>query len=205
MKSSGIEWIGKIPEDWKVVRLKYISDFYNGFSFDSNDLIVDYRYPVIRIGDINSEIVDLNSALGIKDDFGLAPYLIKDNDILLAMSGATVGKVGFIEKSRTSYINQRVGIIRALAPHFAFYNMLTKSFLEYITIRADGSAQPNISAKMIENFPIAYPDATLADEIANKIKKKTHAINEITCLIKQEIQTLEDYKKSVITEAVTKV
>ncbi|MDU4641604.1 MAG: restriction endonuclease subunit S [Negativicoccus massiliensis] len=204
MKSSGIEWIGKIPEDWKVVRLKYISDFYNGFSFDSNDLIVDYRYPVIRIGDINSEIVDLNSALGIKDDFGLAPYLIKDNDILLAMSGATVGKVGFIEKSRTSYINQRVGIIRALAPHFAFYNMLTKSFLEYITIRADGSAQPNISAKMIENFPIAYPDATLADEIANKIKKKTHAINEITCLIKQEIQTLEDYKKSVITEAVTK-
>lgn len=204
MKDSGIEWIGEIPEEWEVVKLKYISEFYNGFSFDSNDLISDYTYPVIRIGDIDKEIVDLNSKLGIKENLGLSPYLIKDKDILLAMSGATVGKVGFVEKSGESYINQRVGIIRSSNPYFVFYNLLTNNFLEYINIRADGSAQPNISTKMIENFSIAYPKGGKTQKITNEIKRKINSINNTINVIYNQLENLENYKKSLITEAVTK-
>ena len=204
MKSSGIEWIGDIPEEWEVIKLKYISCFYNGFSFDSNNLVTDYIYPVIRIGDIKGDDVNFNSSLGVKDDFGLSSYLIKDNDILLAMSGATVGKVGFVEKSIKSYINQRVGIIRTSLPHFVFYNLLTKNFMEYINIRAEGSAQPNISSKMIENFSIAYPKKDLIFEITNRIKNKIRIVNDTVKLINNQIENLENYKKSVITEAVTK-
>ncbi|WP_311433460.1 restriction endonuclease subunit S [Finegoldia magna] len=204
MKDSGIEWIGEIPEEWEVVKLKYISEFYNGFSFDSNDLISDYTYPVIRIGDIDKEIVDLNSKLGIKENLGLSPYLIKDKDILLAMSGATVGKVGFVEKSGESYINQRVGIIRSSNPYFVFYNLLTNNFLEYINIRADGSAQPNISTKMIENFSIAYPKDGKTQKITNEIKRKINSINNTINVIYNQLENLENYKKSLITEAVTK-
>ena len=204
MKDSGIEWIGDIPEEWEVVKLKYISEFYNGFSFDSNDLISDYTYPVIRIGDIDKEIVDLNSKLGIKENLGLSPYLIKDKDILLAMSGATVGKVGFVEKSGESYINQRVGIIRSSNPYFVFYNLLTNNFLEYINIRADGSAQPNISTKMIENFSIAYPKDGKTQKITNEIKRKINSINNTINVIYNQLENLENYKKSLITEAVTK-
>lgn len=204
MKDSGIEWIGGIPEEWEVVKLKYISEFYNGFSFDSNDLISDYTYPVIRIGDIDKEIVDLNSKLGIKENLGLSPYLIKDKDILLAMSGATVGKVGFVEKSGESYINQRVGIIRSSNPYFVFYNLLTNNFLEYINIRADGSAQPNISTKMIENFSIAYPKDGKTQKITNEIKRKINSINNTINVIYNQLENLENYKKSLITEAVTK-
>ena len=54
IKDSGIEWVGKIPKDWDVIRCKYISTFLNGYAFDSTDLQMDFMYPVIRIGDIKN-------------------------------------------------------------------------------------------------------------------------------------------------------
>lgn len=204
MKDSGIEWIGEIPEEWDVIKLKYISKFQNGFSFDSKDLISDYLYPVIRIGDINGDKVESISSLGVKDNNGLKDYLVKKNDILIAMSGATVGKVGFVEKNMESYINQRVGIIRSEKPSFVFYNLLTKNFVNYIFSKSYGSAQPNISTRMIEDYPIAVPKTLSTEKIDNKIKKITININKIKETINKEIKTLEDYKNSIITEAVTK-
>ena len=58
MKDSGIEWIGKIPKDWKVNRCKNISNFINGYAFDSKAFQNDFLYSVIRIGDIKEGYID---------------------------------------------------------------------------------------------------------------------------------------------------
>ena len=65
MKDSGIEWIGEIPEDWDVIRCKYISTFLNGYAFDSKDLQMDFMYPVIRIGDIKNGGIDTINCQGV--------------------------------------------------------------------------------------------------------------------------------------------
>ena len=93
MKESEVDWIKRIPTHWNTNKCKYISLFINGYSFDSKKLISDYIFPVIRIGDINGGKINYSSILGVKSNNGLQQYKTQPNDILLAMSGATVGKI----------------------------------------------------------------------------------------------------------------
>lgn len=204
MKDSGIEWIGQIPKNYNVMRCKYISKFLNGYAFDSSDLKVDFTYSVIRIGDIKDGGIDTINCQGINNNAGLSKYQIKENDILLAMSGATVGKVGIVKNIEQSYINQRVGIIRANQAKFLFYCLYTKQFIEYIILKANGSAQPNVSGGMYGEYKIPFPSIDEQNKIAAYLDKKCGEIDAITAKIQEQITTLEEYKKSVISEAVTK-
>ena len=204
MKDSGIEWIGEISKDWKVKRCKNISNFINGYAFDSKAFQNDFLYSVIRIGDIKEGYIDNINCLGVSNNKGLDRYLIKENDILLAMSGATVGKVGIAHGIKDAYINQRVGIIRTTSPRFLFYCLSTREFIEYILLRADGSAQPNVSGDVYGEFYIPYPRLEEQNNISDFLDTKCSEIDATAEDIQKEIDLLEEYKKSVITEAVTK-
>ena len=204
MKDSGIEWIGEIPEDWDVIRCKYISTFLNGYAFDSKDLQMDFMYPVIRIGDIKNGGIDTINCQGVNNNYDIKDYLIKENDILLAMSGATVGKVGIAHNIENAYINQRVGIIRTDCPSYLFYCLSTKEFVEYILLCANGSAQPNVSADVYREFSIPLPPKEIKIKIADFLDEKCVEIDTLHSDIEKQIETLEEYKKSIITEAVTK-
>lgn len=204
IKDSGIEWVGKIPKDWDVIRCKYISTFLNGYAFDSTDLQMDFMYPVIRIGDIKNGGIDTINCQGVNNNYDIKDYLIKENDILLAMSGATVGKVGIAHNIENAYINQRVGIIRTDCPSYLFYCLSTKEFVEYILLSANGSAQPNVSANVYREFSIPLPPKEIKIKIAAFLDKKCAEIDILHSDIEKQIETLEEYKKSIITEAVTK-
>ena len=204
MKDTGIEWIGKIPEDWDVIRCKYISTFLNGYAFDSKDLQMGFMYPVIRIGDIKNGGIDTINCQGVNNNYDIKDYLIKENDILLAMSGATVGKVGIAHNIENAYINQRVGIIRTDCPSYLFYCLSTKEFVEYILLCANGSAQPNVSADVYREFSIPLPPKEIKIKIADFLDEKCVEIDTLHSDIEKQIETLEEYKKSIITEAVTK-
>lgn len=205
LKDSGIEWVKKIPSRWSVNKCKYISSFINGYSFDSNKLVVDYIFPVVRIGDIKDGKINYSSILGIKSNKMLQQYETKPNDILLAMSGATVGKIGLVNtEDRGAYINQRVGIIRSDISKFLFYCLSTNSFIEYILLNAFGSAQPNVSNIIFNNFKIPFPSKIEQEKISDFLDKKCSEIDSLSADIQNQIDTLEEYKKSVITEAVTK-
>ena len=206
MKNSGIEWIGDIPSDWKVCKLKNIIKFLNGYAFDSGVLKSDGLYPVIRIGDIINGKVDFSKANKI-DEYSdlLNKFAIEPDDVVIAMSGATVGKMGYIEKVEIkSFINQRVGIIRSDMNKFVFYYLSSESFLKYIQLLSEGTAQPNISTENINNFYITQPSKTEIEKIVSFLDEKCA---EIDTVIEKTKETVEEYRKlkqSVITQAVTK-
>lgn len=206
MKNSGIEWIGDIPSDWKVCKLKNIIKFLNGYAFDSGVLKSDGLYPVIRIGDIINGKVDFSKANKI-DEYNelLNRFTVAPNDVVIAMSGATVGKLGYIENVEVkSFINQRVGIIRSNLNKFVFYYLSSEAFLKYIQLLSEGTAQPNISTENINNFYITQPSKAEIDRIVSVLDKKCA---EIDTVIEKTKATIEEYKKlkqSVITQAVTK-
>jgi len=204
MKDSGIEWIGEIPRTWKITKCKYISDFINGYAFDSKDLDVDFIYPAIRIGDIVNSEIDFVNCQGVKNNKGLDNYKIVENDILLAMSGATVGKVGIAINPPCAYINQRVGIIRSQYYKFLFYCLSTDKFVEHILLEANGSAQPNVSGTVYGNFNIPFPNTEERNKITNILDSECARIDEVISKTKSTIEEYKKLKQSVITEAVTK-
>lgn len=176
MKDSGIEWIGEIPKYWEIVKNKYFAQFINGYAFDSKSLKSSFNVPVIRIGDITDKEIDYKDCLGVKtNDIGLRKYRIKDKDIVIAMSGATVGKT-----------------------------CSTKEFVAYILLNSNGSAQPNFSSEIFKNYFIPNPSEDEQQAIANFLDAKCADIDSLTGDIQKQIEILKEYKKSVITQAVTK-
>lgn len=200
MKDSGVEWIGEIPSDWEIKKCKYLSSFINGYAFDSKDLKLDYIYPVIRIGDIKNGKIELNNCQGINNNDGLDFYKVKNKDILIAMSGATVGKVGYNDTDLIAYINQRVGIIRSYYSKYLYYSLNTSGFLEYILLMNNSSAQPNISSAIYGNFFIALPKNANVNSIVRYLDNKCSKIDSIIENQQRIIDKLKEYKLSILDE-----
>ena len=203
MKSSGIDWIGDIPSNWEVSKAKYSTTFINGYAFDSADLQPSGKYPVVRIGDIKECGIDIENGLFVNENFGLQQYAIKKGDILLAMSGATVGKVGYVDIDDEAYINQRVGIIRLKNSRFLFYVLQTDSFMEHIFLSALGSAQPNVSSVDFGKFTIPCPNDKEKNHIINYLDDKCGKIDSILKDKQEQLKKIKQHKKSLIYEYVT--
>ena len=203
-KDSGIEWIGKIPEHWNTYQLKRCSKFINGYAFNSNHFNKDKGIPVIRIGDILNEQISFENIVYVQENNELEKFMAHKNDILIAMSGATVGKIGIYSTEDKVYINQRVGIIRTIQYNFIKRMFTTNGFVDYVNLSSAGSAQPNISSEEILNFYIPAPSIKEQQLIATYLDQKCSEIDELITMQEEMITKLQSYKQSVITEAVTK-
>ena len=135
----------------------------------------------------------------------LTGFTIRKNDVLIAMSGATTGKVGFIKNNPpAAFINQRVGIIRSDKHNkYLFYCLSTNMFKEYVSLLSAGSAQPNLSTEGIKNYKIMCPPDNELDEITKHLDEKCVTIDGIIAEKEALIADMEAYKKSLIFETVT--
>lgn len=209
MKDSGIEWIGEIPEDWEVIALKNVCrEFYSGgtpMASNSNYYTSsDNGFPFINISDLTNNKYVINVGKYITEEAAKSKSLKSVNNkyVLLAMYAST-GTVSMM-KIR-SYISQAILAIRPdknLQRHFLYYFLY--SFKPYSNAFSRGTTQNNLNAEIIKNLKIPMIELKTQIKIASLLDKKTDQIEKIKSTITQQIETLEDYKKSVITEAVTK-
>lgn len=207
-KDSGIEWIGEIPSHWELSKSKFEINVINGFAFKSEDF-EDEGTPVIRIGDLKPPYVDLSNAKCIdtskyKD---LKPYSIIHGDLLLAMTGATIGKTATYVNDEISYLNQRVGLIKPLKNNnagFTKYIYDSYFFREFVNLECSGSAQENIGKSQLGELKIAVPNSDEQTAIANYLDQKTTQIDDLIFKKEQFIQLLEEERVAVINQAVTK-
>ncbi len=163
----------KIPEYWEVKKLGEVCKLKNGFAFKS-DSYQDAGVPIIRISDINGGLVSSQKAVRVEASDEYDNYIIQNNDILVAMSGATTGKFGIYRSSEKAYQNQRVGKFlildsKKLDNNFLFY--LINSLKKNIEKDAYGGAQPNISSNKIEQMEIVLPPFAEQQAIVAKIEE----------------------------------
>lgn len=203
LRPSGIAWIGDIPCHWQVKRLKKQINFINGYAFDSNLFKIDGDTPVIRIGDIVDGKISYNNTIGVNYNSSLSSFEIKPNDILIAMSGATVGKTGIASFSDRGYINQRVGIIRTQKYRYIYYALNSNKFEQYIQLKSNGAAQPNISSSLIQDYPITLPPLEEQEAIVKYLDEKTEQINLLISKTEASIALMKEFKQSLIADAVT--
>ena len=180
----------------------YIS-VQNGYAFKSKDFIKNLSgMPVIKIGNVTGgSFIDLSSYDTISEEIArkVKSFQTKDDDILIAMTGANVGKVSRIAKgTQPCLINQRVGrfILKEDCPYssdFIYYLVSSNKSFQYFSNTADGAAQPNISGKLIED--LEFPD--ISPKSANKAGKHLKVLDEKIQLNTQINQTLEQIAQAL--------
>ena len=180
----------------------YIS-VQNGYAFKSKDFIKNLSgMPVIKIGNVTGgSFIDLSSYDTISEEIArkVKSFQTKDDDILIAMTGANVGKVSRIAKgTQPCLINQRVGrfILKEDCPYssdFIYYLVSSNKSFQYFSNTADGAAQPNISGKLIED--LEFPD--ISPKSANKAGKYLKVLDEKIQLNTQINQTLEQIAQAL--------
>lgn len=191
-------------KNWGKRELGEVAGFQNGFAFKSK-LFGTKGMPVLRIGNIqNDTIVDSNLVYTDPDDYeeDLSRYEVKPGDLLIAMSGATTGKVGFNDTAACFLLNQRVGKFepsQALNTNFLFLFLKTKvaSNLE----DAAGAAQPNLSTKQIKSLKIPLPSSEEQDAIVYETEMIRDKTDGIYGKAKLKLTALAALKQSLLHRA----
>lgn len=182
------------------VRLGELCRIQGGYAFKSNQFQKN-NIPIIRIGNIqeNKVLID-NDICYTKEFLNSHPeFEIKNGDLLIAMSGATVGKVGIYSSKESALLNQRVGkfvITDKIESRYLYFLLLSPLFEKFILNNAFGCAQPNISNKQIEEFKFNKYSIETQIEIANKLDK----VQEIIDLRKKQTEELDELIKSQFVE-----
>lgn len=173
-------------------RLSEIAKIQGGYAFKSADF-GSQGIAVVKIANIQPPAVSLVSVDRVAPEklAGLERFKLEDGDILMAMTGATVGKVGRFKESEPAYLNQRVARISALKgkqfDDFIYAVVSLPGFDELIEGASAGSAQANISAAGIGSVQI--PKLTEAEQLG--IGKIARTLDDRINLLRETNKTLE--------------
>lgn len=202
MKDSGIEWIGEIPEDWECSSISKISKIKTG-STPSGEIFsdLDGLYWLKTNNLLEENGVD-ESELKIKDEYKSLVTKARAGSTLVSCIG-DIGKMAFLSEE-ASY-NQQINSVtfnNKINDKFGFYSLFSQK--EQHKKLSNGNVLQILNSQNHGLVKITFPKLQKQTKIANFLDKKTGKISEIKSTITKEIENLEDYKKSIITEAVTK-
>ena len=192
-----------LPNGWEWKKLGKIAKLQNGFAFKSK-LFVNDGLPIVRIKNIKNEKVLLDDVVYFNvEDYGkkLDSYQIKKNDILIAMSGATTGKIGLYDTEEISYLNQRVGLFRIENSNlrsYLFYFLSTQ--IEKNLELSLGAAQPNLSTEQINNIELPLPPLEEQKRIVAKLDILFAKIDKAIALHQKNIDEADIFMESVLND-----
>lgn len=210
MKDSGLPWVGKIPSDWEIKRLKYAADyFYKGNGITKDEVFEDGDISCIRYGEIYSKYngAFVNCISKTKLMVQVSPRHIKKGDILFACTGELVEEIG----KNIVYMGDNpclVGgdiIVMRHQQDPIFMNYALNSYAQ--TQKSEGKAKlkvVHISSKDIQNLMVLLPTLPEQQAIANFLDEKCAEIDGLLADLDAEVKTLAEYKKSIIAETVTR-
>ena len=192
-----------LPNGWEWKKLGKIAKLQNGFAFKSK-LFVNDGLPIVRIKNIKNEKVLLDDVVYFNvEDYGkkLDSYQIKKNDILIAMSGATTGKIGLYDTEEISYLNQRVGLFRIENSNlrsYLFYFLSTQ--IEKNLELSLGAAQPNLSTEQINNIELPLPPLEEQKRIVAKLDILFAKIDKAIALHQKNIDEANVFMARVLND-----
>ena len=215
LKDSGIDWIGKIPEHWKVKRLKGIYSFGKGLNITKADLI-DNGIPVISYGQLHSK---LNTGTCIKDCLiryvpeiffeNNSASLVKKGDVIFADTSEDLEGCGnciYIDRDMLLYAGYHTIIAKNISSyHNKYFSYLFQTDCWRFQIRrmVNGVKLFSIPQRLLASTNIITPSIQEQQAIADYLDQQCSEIDELIALKQQKIEKLKEYKKSLIFECVT--
>lgn len=210
MKDSGVEWIGKIPKDWQICRLKYVLKEHLKYGATETGIDYDEALPrYIRITDITSNGKLRETGKLSLTEMKAKDFILKDKTILFARSGATVGKAFFYKKEygRAAFAGYLISAVineKILLPEWVYYYVNTFSYWEWINSVFSQSTIQNIGADKYSQMLIPIcPEIDKQRQIILFLKAKCTEIDQMISDKQKQLSLLDSHKKSLIYEYVT--
>ena len=206
MKDSGIPWIGQIPEDWEVCKIKFLCSeiFSGGTPSTNNDKYWNGDIPWLQSGKIqNDYIFEYDKTITKEGLENSSTKMVMKDSILLAMTGATCSNVGYL--TFNSCANQSVMAyipLKNTNPKFLFYILIACK--NEILLHKNGGAQSGINGEVCQNLYAPKLPLKIQQKIVEILDKKCGQIDELVRIEENEIEKLKEYKTSLITKVVTK-
>ena len=197
MKNSKIEWVGEIPEHWEVLKLKYVIKTRDENAFYNPDC--DTYIGMENIKGYSNSLVETETEYEKSTQ-----SVYKCGDILFGKLRPYLSKVYITHDS--GFCSGEFLVISDFngCKSFLHYSLLNPKFIQNINASTYGAKMPRANSEYILNQKIAIPPLSEQKAIAEFLDKKCGEVDALIADIQQEIETLEQYKRSVITEAATK-
>lgn len=203
MKDSGIEWIGKIPKDW---------DFEKGKYHFSNKKIIpgvsSYKYQRLALTLKGVIKRDKDDSDGLQPkDFNTYQLLKKDELVfkLIDLQNVSTSRVGLAHD--TGLVSPAYIILHSkedIFPRYIEKFYLSMWYREIFNALGDDGVRSSLTTTQLLNVLVPIPSLSEQQKIATFLDKKCSQIDSLRSDIEKQIEILEEYKKSIITEAVTK-
>lgn len=212
MKDSGVEWIGMIPEGWKIQRLRTLGNCQNGISKGGEYFGDEFDFPFVNYTDAYKNIdvpYPEGRANSTEDD--RKQYSLIEGDILFTRTSETIDEIGYASTCTQTIPNAVFSgfLIRFRPTGKELYYGFSKYYFRSSIHRAFFVKEMNLvtraslSQNLLKNLPTLIPPLSEQQAIASYLDEKTSQIDSLIALKQEKITELKDYKKSIIYEYVT--
>ena len=191
MKDSGIEWIGEVPEEWGITKLKYICRMQSGNNLTSLEISSE------NDGGKIFPVYGGNGQRGYYSDF-----TNEGNYCLVGRQGALAGNVHFV--SGKFWATDHAIVVYEHTHTYSKYLCYLLKAMNLNQYAFETSAQPGLSVEKILQLEMIHCPKGEQTQIADFLDKKVAQLDEVKSLLEEQIKTLEDYRRSLIYETVTK-
>ena len=203
-------------EGWVEKKLGDICIVLNGYAFKSKDAINSSKTQLLRMGNLYQNQLDLTrKPVYYPDRFldSYEEYVLKSGDLVMSLTG-TAGKrdygytVEIPETEVNLILNQRIMKISMfdnseLLKSYLYYFLQSPNFLDKLYLTSNGTRQGNLSSKVILSLIISFPESIKnQNAIVSIIKSLKENTKLLESKYQQELNSLEELKKSILEKAV---
>ena len=197
MKDSGISWIGNIPNDWKCCKQKYVIKLINGRAYSESEFEEDGKYKILRVGNLFTNPVWYYSNMELEDD----KYCI-NGDLLYSWSMSYAPVIWTGDKVIYHYHIWKAQLGRQIDKLFAYYYLI--ALTDALKSEIHETTMGFVTMGVMNNSYIAYPlSLDKQKQISNYLHNVCCEIDNLIKDLQEQIDTLDQYRRSIITEAVT--
>lgn len=211
LKPSGVDWLGEVPKHWKVKHLDHLVTVKArlGWKGLTASEYVDKGAIFLSTPNIKGQgKIDFKNVNFItKERYLESPeIMLQKGDVLLAKDGSTLGITNFVrELPAPATVNSSIAVLRSNKINSPFlWRWLTSEYIQnIIQSKKDGQGVPHLFQADIRKFTVLLPPLSEQTAIAEYLDQQTDKIDKLTAKVQTALDTLAEYRRALITAAVT--
>ncbi len=209
MKHSEVDWLGKLPAHWSVLRVKAASTFMTSGPRGWSDNISEDGALFVQSGDLTETLgIDFENAkrVVVADDAESKRTQLNSGDVLVCITGAKTGKVAVCEQvDEPAFINQHICLVRpaeCLRPAYLGAYLHSSAGQRYFDLAQYGLKQ-GLSLENVKQAAVPVPPLTEQDQIIDYVRRLASELDALTAAAERSIALLHERRAALISAAVT--
>lgn len=196
---SGIDWLGKVPEGWRIEKLKYVAPLRN------KKIVADKNVSNY----IGLENVESGTGKFVQSETEIQPESVvnvfQKGDVLFGKLRPYLAKVfaPYSDGVSTGELLDLVPDKKKVTQKYLLYKLLSKDFIKAVDDSTYGTKMPRASWNFIGNQPVAFPVVEDQKAIVSELERKTELFDQILQKAESSIETLQEFKSALVSNVVT--